>query len=194
MVLWKHRRRAFPVPILPPGSPYDRGDHNNTEVTMFIGRVSTLLSCVCLVLIGCTPTPPVDVRTEADAIRSIDAQWTAAFKARDIDKLVSLYASDAVAIAPDAKMQVGHQAIRESLQSWLADTVESETSSGTIDAVEVAASGDLAYARGSGRFRQNTPKGLVDCSEKWVTVYRKMDGSWKIIVDIITNDKPVKDG
>ncbi len=161
---------------------------------MFIGRVSTLLSCVCLVLIGCTHRPPVDIRAEADAIRSIDAQWTAAFKARDIDNLVSLYASDAVAIAPDAKMRVGHQAIRESLQSWLADTVESETSSGTIDAVEVAASGDLAYARGSGRFSQNTPKGLVDCSEEWVTVYRKMDGNWKIIVDIITNDKPVKGG
>jgi uncharacterized protein (TIGR02246 family) len=159
---------------------------------MSTGRLSTLLSCVCLVLIGCTRAPLVDVRAEADAIRSIDAQWTAAIKARDIDKLVSLYASEAVAIAPDAKMQVGHQAIRESLQSWLADTVESGTFSDTIDAVEVAASGDLAYARGSGRFSQNTPKGPVEFSEKWVTVYRKIDGSWMIIVDIINNDKPVR--
>jgi len=141
---------------------------------------------------GCTRTPLVDIRAEVDAIRTIDAQWTAAIKARDIDKLVSLYASEAVAIGPDAKMQVGHQAIRESLQSWLADTVESETSSGAIDAIEVSASGDLAYARGSGRFRQNTPGGLVDCSEQWVTVYRKIDGSWKIIVDIINNDKPAR--
>jgi ketosteroid isomerase-like protein len=88
-------------------------------------------------------------------------------------------------------MYVGHQAIRQTLQTWLADTVEFETSSGTIDAVEVAASGDLAYARGSGRFSQNTPSGLVECSEKWVAVYRKMDGRWKIIVDIINNDKLV---
>ncbi len=154
--------------------------------------VFTLIACACLSFIGCAPTPSVDTRAEANAIRTLDAQWTAASKAGDIDKLVLLYAPDAAVIAPDAKIYVGHHAIRQSLQTWLADTVEFGTSSGTIDAIEVAASGDLAYARGSGRFSQNTPKGLVDCSEKWVAVYRKIDGRWKIIVDIINNDKPVR--
>jgi uncharacterized protein (TIGR02246 family) len=151
----------------------------------------TLLACACLFVIGCTQKPPVDIRAETEAVRNIDAEWTAASKASDIEKLVLLYAPEAVVINPDAKMYVGHQAIRQSLQSWLADTVEFETSSGTIDAVEVAASGDLAYARGSGRFSQNTPSGLVECSEKWVAVYRKMDGRWKIVVDIINNNKPL---
>jgi uncharacterized protein (TIGR02246 family) len=154
-------------------------------------QLLTLSACVCLFLTGCAQKPPVDIRVETEAIRNIDAEWTAASKASDIEKLLLLYAPEAVVINPGAKMYVGHQAIRQSLQSWLADTVEFETSSGAIDAIEVAASGDLAYARGSGRFSQNTPSGLVECSEQWVAVYRKMDGRWKILVDIINNDKPV---
>jgi uncharacterized protein (TIGR02246 family) len=151
----------------------------------------TLSACVCLFLTGCTQKPHVDIRAETEAIRSIDAEWTAASKAGDIEKLVLLYTPGAVVINPDAKIHVGHEAIRQSLQSWLADTVEFGTSSGTIDTVEVAASGDLAYARGSGRFSQTTPSGLVECSEKWVAIYRKMDGRWKIAVDMINNDKSV---
>jgi uncharacterized protein (TIGR02246 family) len=151
----------------------------------------TFFAFASIFLIGCRQKSPVDTRAETDAIRNVDAQWTAASKAGDIDKLVLLYAPDAAVVTSDAKIYVGHQAIRQSLQSWLADTVEFGTSSGTIDTVEVAASGDLAYARGSGRFSRNTPRGLVECSEQWVAVYRKMDGRWKIIVDIITNDKPL---
>jgi ketosteroid isomerase-like protein len=111
---------------------------------MFTRLLFALLACACLFLIGCRQTPAVDTRAEADAIRSIEAQWDAAEKARDIDKIVSLTAPDIVVMDANAPTSVGHQALRKSYESWFADTLHSSTYSQAVDAVEVSASGDLA--------------------------------------------------
>ena len=153
--------------------------------------VFTLVACACLFLIGCTKTPRVDTGADADAIRNIEAQWAAAAKSRDIDQLVSSYAPEAVAMNANAPICAGHQAIRKAYESWLADTHVSKTFSNTVDAVEVSASGDLAYTRGTSRYSRNTQKGLVDEMEKWVTIYKKIDGKWKAILDIGNSDKPL---
>ena len=158
---------------------------------MFNRLLLTLLACGCIFLIGCTQTPPVDTRAETDAIRAIEAQWAAAAKTRDIDKLVSSYAPEAVAMNANAPICAGHQAIRKAYESWLADTHVSKTFSNTVDAVEVSASGDLAYTRGTSRYSRNTQKGLVDEMGKWVTIYKKIDGKWKAILDIGNSDKPL---
>ena len=55
----------------------------------------------------------------------------------------------------------------------------------------VAASGDIGYTGGSNHYNKTTPKGLVDSSEKWVTIYKKIDGKWKAILDIANSDKSV---
>jgi ketosteroid isomerase-like protein len=133
----------------------------------------------------------VDIRAEADALRNAEAQWLAALKARDIDKMVSQYAPEAVGMYANEPICVGHQAVRKSCESWLADTVVSQTFSDVVDAVEVSASGDLAYSRGTNRFSYNTPKGIVEEVGKWVTIYKKIDGKWRVIVDIGNSDKPI---
>ena len=148
-----------------------------------------------MIITACQPknkTASVNTRAEADTLRNIEAQWEAAMKARDIDKLVSLDAPDIIIMDANVPMSVGHQALRKSLESVLADTAVSRTFSETVDAVEVSASGDLAYTRGTARYSQNTPKGLVDHSDKWVTIYKKIDGKWKAIVNIWNSDKPME--
>ena len=158
---------------------------------MFTRFFLMLLACTCIFLIGCTKTPPVDTRADADALRAIEAQWTVAANARDIDKLLSFTAPDYVVMDANTPVSVGHQAYRKSLESWLADTLVSRTYSQTVDAVEVAASGDLAYTRGTSRYSQSTPNGLVDCSDKWVTIYKKINGKWKLAVGLGNSDKPL---
>jgi ketosteroid isomerase-like protein len=151
----------------------------------------TFLACACLFLVGCTRTPPVDTRAEADALRSMEAEWLAAAKAKDIDKIVSQYAPEAVTMDADAPICVGHQAIRKGYELWLADTLVSKTLWDAVDTVEISASGDIAYTRGTTRYSKNTPKGPVDEMGKWVTIYKKRDGKWKAIVDISNSDKPL---
>ena len=103
-----------------------------------------------LVLFGCTRSPSVDTRAEADAIRNIEAQW-------------------------------------------LADTLVCKTLSETVDTVDVSASGDLAYIRGTIRFSYNSPKGVVGNVGTRVAIYKKIDGQWRVTVDISNSDKPLGD-
>jgi len=151
----------------------------------------TLLACACLFLAGCTKTPTVDTRAEVEALRGIEEQIGAAIKAGEIDKLVGFYAADAVLMDSDVPTTVGHQALHKSLETWFADTMVTKTYSGTLDAVEVSVSADLAFTRGTSRFSYNTPKGLADYTGRWLSVYKRMDGKWKIIVDINNSDRPL---
>ncbi len=143
------------------------------------------------VLTGCNRTPVIDIRTETETIRNIEDQWTAAIVAKDIDKIMGIFADEAVAMNPNTPACTGAQAIRESQESWFADTTSlHETFKSDIDTIEVSASGDLAYVRGNSRLSISTPKGIVEETDKWVTIFRKVNGEWKAIVDIWNSDMP----
>ena len=137
-------------------------------------------------------TASVDARSEANAIRNLEDQWTVANKAKDIDKIVSFFASDAVVMEPNMPISVGIEAIRKSQESWFSDTtVLYNTFTATIDTIEISASGDLAYARGTGRLSINTPNGPVEEVDKWIDIWKKINGEWKVIVNIWNSDKPL---
>jgi ketosteroid isomerase-like protein len=138
-----------------------------------------------------TKTASVDTRAEADSIRSLEQQWSDAIKASDVDKIVSFYAPGAVAMSANKPISLGLEAIRKTEESSFADTTSIfKTYSSTIDSIEVSASGDLAYARGSDRVSQNSPKGPAEEIGKWVDIWKKVDGKWKVVVSIWNSDKP----
>jgi len=134
----------------------------------------------------------VDIRTEAEAINKIEDQWTAAILAKDIDKIMSIFAPEAVVMNANSPACTGTQAIRKSLGSWFADStiVHNEFQSG-VDTIEVSASGDLAYVRGNAQIYISTPDGIVNETDKWITIYKKVNDDWKAIVDIGNSDMPI---
>jgi uncharacterized protein (TIGR02246 family) len=153
-----------------------------------------VLICACIFLIGCTRTPKVDALAEINAIRKIEAQWVAAIKTKDTDKILSIFAPEAVVMNANTPACVGLQSIRKSQESWFSDTtIFHSTFTSTVDTIEVSASGDLAYARGNSQLNIGTPNGIVEETDKWITIYRKINGEWKAIVDIWNSDKPMED-
>ena len=127
---------------------------------MFTRFFLTLLACACIFLIGCTQTPPVDTRVDADAIRNIEDQWGIANKAKDINTVVSIFTPDAVVMEPNKPITVGLDAIRKSWELWFSDTTYLHNRyTQTIDNIEVSASGDLGYARGTTHYSLKTPNG-----------------------------------
>jgi ketosteroid isomerase-like protein len=126
----------------------------------------------------------------ADSIRNIEDQWVAAIKAKDIDKIVSFCSPDIVIMDANVPISVGHQAVRKSYSSP-SDSTTSVSQSETVDAIEVSASGDLAYTRGTAQQSRNTPNGIINESIKWVSIYKKINGEWKVIVNIWNSDKPM---
>ena len=57
--------------------------------------------------------------------------------------------------------------------------------------VQVASSGDLAYERGTYKFVTNGPKGHTEDVGKYVTVWKRIGGQWKVLADMNASDQPL---
>lgn len=148
-----------------------------------------LFICACIMFTGCNQTKVVNARAEEEAIRKIEDQWTEANKVKDNDKILSFIAPGAVIMNANTPACHGLQAIRKSQESWFADTaILHNTFTSSIDTIEIATSGDLAYARGIYRIKTGARNNPVEDVGKWVTVYRKTNAEWKAIVDIWNSD------
>jgi len=150
------------------------------------------LFCAFISLIGCNTAPKVDTIAEADSIRNLEDQWLDAILAKDANKILSFYSTEAISMSPNKPIAIGLEAIRNGIESMLADTsLIFNTYSGNVDAIEVSATGDLAYARGHDEITVKSKDGLVKDEGKWVDVWKKFDGQWKVVVSIGNSNKPL---
>jgi len=93
----------------------------------------------------------VDAATAADTkieqtLRDLDAQWSAAAGAKDLDKTVSFYSDDAIVMPPNASAARTKEAIRKLWQDLIASP--GFVISWKATKIEVAKSGDLACLSG----------------------------------------------
>jgi uncharacterized protein (TIGR02246 family) len=109
----------------------------------------------------------------------------AAFRQRDAARIAALYAEDAVFFMPGRPAVIGQKAVAQAMIEDLKDP------DFNLDLVEqrtrVAASGDLAYARGTFTVSFTNPQsGQVESvGGNYLQVFRKRtDGSWEILEDI----------
>jgi ketosteroid isomerase-like protein len=150
--------------------------------------------CTCIILIGCTSTPKVDILAETEAIRSLEDQWSAAIASRDLEKSMSSLVADAVMMDSNVPTYNGLEAIRKATEDWYADTIFLfNTYTYGIDIIEVSASGDLAYVRGHSQMSYKTPDGLKEVKSKWVDIWKKSEAGWKCILNIGNTDNPKTD-
>jgi ketosteroid isomerase-like protein len=158
--------------------------------TIYVLLVAVMIITACQ---SKNKNTPIDTLAEADVLRKIEAQWVAAIKTKDTDKILSIFAPEAVVMNTNTPACVGLQSIRKSQESWFLDTtIFHSTFTSSVDTIEVSASGDLAYARGNSQLNISTPNGIVEETDKWITIYRKINGEWKAIVDIWNSDKPME--
>lgn len=132
-------------------------------------------------------------------IKADENKWNAEFKAKNQEALTERYADDAYFVAPGVKPSSGSTEIRKVYAEGLND--RNFDISFASDKVDVAGSGDLAYARGHFREKYTDPKTgkAMTHSGAYITVYKKQqDGSWKVVEDFAAADpateKPVEPG
>jgi ketosteroid isomerase-like protein len=149
-----------------------------------------LFFCACIALIGCNTEPKVDIQAEKDAIQNNEDQWTVALQTSDVEKIVSYYATEAVSMRPNQPIYTGLNEIRNATESMFADTtLLFNTYTGKVDAIEVSVAGDMAYSYGHDEIMVKTKGGLVKDEGKWVDVWKKLDGQWKVIVSCGNSNK-----
>lgn len=141
-----------------------------------------------LAALACGSAPQVDTEAEKAAIAESNRKWLAAVEAKDIEACVSFYAPDAVEMQPGMPALVGREAIREWFEAWLPDT--SVSNAFFPERTEVAASGDVAYDRGTYRFTGSTPDGPIEDVGKYLVIWKKIDGDWKVVASTSNSDLP----
>lgn len=146
----------------------------------------------CLALLSCAfvgTARAADTKIE-QALRDLDAQWSAAAGAKDLDKTVSYYSDDAIVMPPNAASATTKDAIRSAWKEML--TTPGAAISWKATKVEVAKSGDLAYVSGTYEETMTDAGGKpVKDHGKYLEIFKKQaDGTWKCGTDIWNSDLP----
>lgn len=160
-------------------------------------RITLWTTCGCLAVlaVACSGPVPVDSRTtEEAAIRKADDAWLKAIAAKDLDATVSFYDEKASLFVPNAPIATGREDIRKMWAQLFSLPGFALTPKTTK--VDVARSGDLAYAQGTYEFTANDAKGAPATDRgKFVVVWGKQtNGSWKAMADIFNSDLPPAPG
>jgi uncharacterized protein (TIGR02246 family) len=160
------------------------------------------VAAIALTTSGCNKaggTGASDASAGQSAVKADEKKWNDQFKSKDMEGLLSHYADDAFFIAPGVNAADGSTAIRKAYAEGLND--KNFDISFASDKIDVAASGDLAYARGHLTEKYTDPKTgqVMTNSGSYLTVYKKQaDGSWKAVEDFAAaepgSEKPVAPG
>jgi uncharacterized protein (TIGR02246 family) len=123
---------------------------------------------------------------ESGRIRAGTESWMKSFNAGNAGAAAALYADDAVLMPPNATMARGVVAIKEALAKEIAGAKKNGVTlaAGTVDEVNVA--GDMAWHSGSYVVKDKAGK-AVDAG-KFVEVWEKKNGKWRIVRDMWNTD------
>jgi ketosteroid isomerase-like protein len=134
------------------------------------------------------PENVADVRPAARVLREIDAQWSNAAAAKDLQQTIAYYSDDAIVLPPNAASATTRDAIRKLWKGLLA-------SPGLVIAwnparVEISDSGEMAYISGTYELTMNDAAGKpIHDRGKYLEVWKKQpDGNWKCSADMWNSD------
>jgi uncharacterized protein (TIGR02246 family) len=133
-----------------------------------------------------------DTRARAE-IDSLGRQWEEAANRGEVERIMEIYAPDAVILPPGGPVIEGSETIRELFRQEFErfDTKLAFTTQ------EIEVEGDMAFRRGRYVWR-GTPRlsgQTVETTNKFLEVWRRQpDGSWKISVDMWNPGEPATGG
>ncbi|GAB3966534.1 hypothetical protein GCM10028806_07120 [Spirosoma terrae] len=129
-----------------------------------------------------------DMATIKTEIQAIETEWASATTAKDIDKVMALYADDAIEMNDDVPMLVGKAAIRQAmLKSWEARKAGTTVSYETMDVY-----GDSNLVTEVGKITNKDKAGNVVNTGKYMGIFEKRDGKFICIRDINNEDQKDK--
>jgi uncharacterized protein (TIGR02246 family) len=143
-----------------------------------------------LALSACAPAAPpaVDTADDEAALKAATRTWLEAYNAGDVEKIVALYAEDAVLMPPHAPVANGHAAIRAFLT---ADTAGAKAAGiklvpGTSTA---GVAGDTGWE--SGTYTVTNASGTTVDGGSYLSVSHKSNGKWLYYRDTYNSDRPL---
>jgi uncharacterized protein (TIGR02246 family) len=152
-----------------------------------------MLGVIGVVLLsGCTSAPrPPDLAAEEKTIRELAARWQTALLARDAATQAAMFAPDGIEYHDRQAPLVGPAAIL----AWelkAASNHPKAVITTTTNEIRISASGDLAVQAGEGRITGLGANGEDHSvrTQRFVTVWKKINGEWKVAHDIAIDTTP----
>lgn len=154
-------------------------------------RVASCWLALTIVAAACTvgTSSSVDVAAEGQLIRGVSMQWLELEKARNAAAIAGLFTEDGIMFREHQEPVVGTAAIIAYLDGDYAENPNAVTS-WTTDRVDVAGGGDVATEYGTWSVANGGPAGSENDNGRYVTSYRKVNGTWKVVSDMSISTKP----
>lgn len=153
-------------------------------------KLYLIVSCLLIIAItGCTKK--TDVKSEAEALRKADLEWSNTAGAKDADGFVAAMAENGSILPSNTTIHTGRKAIRQ----WFSDisAIPGFAVSWKPTRAEVSESGELGYTVGTYEFqiKDKTGNTIKDVG-KYMRIWKKdQDGTWKIAFAIANTDLPL---
>ena len=145
---------------------------------------------VAFLVAGLVSTSPALAHSVSAQINEISVKWVADFKQGDFAAIEALYASDGLLLPSNSPPIEGPKAIADVWKSW-SELPNVDVTFGP-NRVEASSSGDMAYEYGWYKFAFDTDNGRITDKGKYIIVWKKVDGAWKISADIFNTNLPAE--
>jgi uncharacterized protein (TIGR02246 family) len=132
---------------------------------------------------------PAETGPITRAVDSLVSSYDRAVAARDTGAVVDLYTDDVRFLPPGALRVEGKEGLRSAMVSVLSTPGLQLTT--RSDEKLVSENGDMVVDLGSYDWESKTPSGKpVHDVGKYVRVYKKVNGEWKVLVETYNSDGP----
>ena len=129
----------------------------------------------------------VDIEVEKKKVWAANQEWFRLENSKKVDEIFDqLMADNFILQAPGMAQLVGKEANYPFLKAFYEDVLLSAI--GEPMRIEVAESGDLAYDLGTTVAYLNGPDGPYEDHQKYLLVWKKMDGRWKAVAGHFSSD------
>jgi uncharacterized protein (TIGR02246 family) len=135
------------------------------------------------------PAAKADLASEEKAIRDMDASWLKAAQGRDAAGEAAVFASDGVAYRQHLDPLVGPAAFQAYATKIATDNPKLNVMWST-EAIRIAEAGDLAIQTGEYHLTGLGPNSDGEDKGRFVTVWKKENGEWKVAHDISSTTMP----
>lgn len=129
------------------------------------------------------------VQAAEQEIRDFSRQWNQMSATKDLEGMVSLYATDTLWLPPNAARSTGTSEVRNTyarlFRSPNVRLVHTTTK------ISVARSGELATEIGTYNIQLDTPQGKFRDEGKYMFLLTKVKNQWKIAADIFNSSVPL---
>lgn len=123
---------------------------------------------------------------EVERIRQLGIHWVSAVAAKDLDAIVDLYAPDGRFMPPNDPGVEGRRAIRKAWKMLL--EIPGMVLIFKPVSIEVSEAADMASDIGTYTLSFDGPDGRQEDRGKYLVVWKKVDGAWKVAADMFNSD------